>query len=177
MSYTFFKAKNFSIGTSLLEDDKIELARSLIEQGKEKLVLPSDCLISDQFDFGSRKVGQIKEVGVENIPDGWCGLDIGSKSIETFGAILRKAKTIVWNGPMGVFEIEETAKGTMAIAKILAQTTDTGAVTVVGGGDSAAAIAKAGMTERVSHVSTGGGASLEYLEGKILPGVAALTDK
>ncbi len=177
MSYTFFKAKGFSIGTSLLEEDKIELAQSLLDQGKNKLLLPVDCLVSDFFDFNARKIGTVKEVSADKIPENWCGLDIGTRTIETFGDCLRKAKTIIWNGPMGVFEIDQTAKGTMAIANILAQATDCGSVTVVGGGDSAAAVAKAGMTERVSHVSTGGGASLEYLEGKILPGVAALTDK
>ncbi len=176
MSYTFFKAKGFSIGISLLENDKIELARSLIDQGKDKLLLPTDCLVSDHFDFNAREVGQIREVSVDSIPTGWCGLDIGSQTIDAFGAVLAGARTIVWNGPMGVFEIEQTAKGTMAIANLLAHATDSGAVTVVGGGDSAAAIARAGMTQRVSHVSTGGGASLEYLEGKELPGVAALTD-
>ncbi len=177
MSYTFFKAKGLSIGTSLLEADKIELAQSLLDQGKEKLLLPVDCLVSDFFDFNARRVGTVKEVSVDEIPENWCGLDIGSRTIETFGDYLRRAKTIIWNGPMGVFEIDQTAKGTMAVANILAQATDGGSVTVVGGGDSAAAVAKAGMTERVSHVSTGGGASLEYLEGKILPGVAALTDR
>jgi phosphoglycerate kinase len=177
MSYTFLKAKGLSIGTSLLEEDKVDLARSLLDKGKEKLVLPVDCLISDHFDFDARTVGELKEVPVDSISEGWCGLDIGSRTIEAFGKVLRQAKTIIWNGPMGVFEIDRTAKGTVAIANILAQTTDSGAVTVIGGGDSAAAVAKAGMAERVSHVSTGGGASLEYLEGKLLPGVAALTDK
>lgn len=177
MSYTFFKARGLSIGTSLLEEDKVELARSLLDKGGEKLKLPVDCLISDHFNFSARSVGRVQEVAVESIPENWSGLDIGSRTIDTFGAVLRQARTVIWNGPMGVFEIEETAKGTMAIANILAQITDSGAVTVVGGGDSAAAVAKAGMAERVSHVSTGGGASLEYLEGKILPGVAALTEK
>lgn len=177
MSYTFFKAKGLSIGTSLLEESSVDLARSLLAKGKDKLLLPVDCLISDHFDFSSRSVGEIKEVAVDSIPEGWCGLDIGSRTIETFGKVLRLAKTIIWNGPMGVFEIDKTARGTTAIANVLAQVTDNGAVTVIGGGDSAAAVAKAGMAERVSHVSTGGGASLEYLEGKLLPGVAALTDK
>jgi phosphoglycerate kinase len=177
MSYTFFKAKGLSIGTSLLEKDKVELARFILEKGGDKLLLPVDCLVSDQFDFPSRSVGTIKEVDADSIKDGWCGLDIGRSTISAFGAVLRQAKTVIWNGPMGVFEIDQTAKGTMAVANILAQITDSGTVTVVGGGDSAAAVAKAGVTERVSHVSTGGGASLEFLEGKVLPGVAALTDK
>ena len=177
MSFTFFKAKGLSIGTSLLEEDKVELARFILEKGSDKLLLPVDCLISDKLDFQSRSIGAIKEVAVDSIKDGWCGLDIGRSTISAFGAVLRQAKTVIWNGPMGVFEIDQTAKGTMAIANILAQITDSGTVTVVGGGDSAAAVAKAGVAERVSHVSTGGGASLEFLEGKVLPGVAALTDK
>ena len=177
MSYTFFKAKGLSIGTSLLEKDKVELARFILEKGGDKLLLPEDCLVSDQFDFPSRSVGTIEEVAADSIKDGWCGLDIGRSTISAFGTVLRQAKTVIWNGPMGVFEIDQTAKGTMAVANILAQITDSGTVTVVGGGDSAAAAAKAGVTERVSHVSTGGGASLEFLEGKVLPGVAALTDK
>ena len=177
MSYTFFKAKGYSIGTSLLEEDKVELARSVLAKSGDKLLLPVDCLISDDFDFDARRVGNIETVAVDSIKDDWCALDIGQATIDAFGKILRPAKTVVWNGPMGVFEIDQTARGTMAVAKILAQLTDSGATTVVGGGDSAAAVAKAGVAERISHVSTGGGASLEYLEGKNLPGVAALTDK
>jgi phosphoglycerate kinase len=177
MSYTFFKAKGYAIGTSLLEKDKVELARSILEKSGDKLLLPVDCLISDDFDFEARRVGKIEEVAVDSIKANWCGLDIGQATIDAFGKVLRHAKTVVWNGPMGVFEIDQTAKGTLAVANILAQLTDSGATTVVGGGDSAAAVAKAGVAERISHVSTGGGASLEYLEGKNLPGVAALTDK
>jgi phosphoglycerate kinase len=177
MSYTFFKAKGYSIGTSLLEEDKVGLARSILEKSGDKLLLPVDCLISDDFDFDARRVGNIETVAVESIKDDWCALDIGQATIDAFGKVLRHAKTVVWNGPMGVFEIDQTARGTMAVAKILAQLTDSGATTVVGGGDSAAAVAKAGVAERISHVSTGGGASLEFLEGKDLPGVAALTDK
>ena len=177
MSYTFFKAKGYSIGTSLLEEDKVELARSILEKSGDKLLLPVDCLISDDFDFEARRVGKIEEVAVDAIKDNWCALDIGQATIDAFGKALRYAKTVVWNGPMGVFEIDQTAKGTLAVANILAQLTDSGATTVIGGGDSAAAVAKAGVTERISHVSTGGGASLEFLEGKDLPGVAALTDK
>jgi phosphoglycerate kinase len=176
MSYTFFKAKGLAIGASLLEADKVDLARSLLEQGKDKIYLPVDVLISDRFDFASRTIGELKQVPANAIPAGWFGLDIGAQSIEAFRRQLLGAKTIVWNGPMGVFEIEQTAKGTFAMAGILAEATSKGAVSVVGGGDSAAAVEKAGLAERVSHVSTGGGASLEFLEGKVLPGVAALTD-
>jgi phosphoglycerate kinase len=119
----------------------------------------------------------MKEVDIDAIPAGWVALDIGSKSVEKFREILEDTKTVVWNGPMGVFEISDTAKGTYAIAQILAEVTNKGATTVIGGGDSAAAVRKAGVADRVSHVSTGGGASLEFIEGKVLPGVAALSDK
>jgi len=177
MSYTFFKAKGMEIGNSLLEEDKIEIAKQLLAQGGGKINLPVDCTVSDTFNFAARKVGSLKEVRADKIPPGWYGLDIGSKSIENFQSILKAAKTIVWNGPMGVFEINETAKGTFAMAQILAEATSKGATTVIGGGDSASAANKAGVTDKISHVSTGGGASLEFMEGKILPGVAALTDK
>ncbi len=178
MAYTFFKAKGFEIGDSLLEADKIELATQLLKRGGEKIVLPADCRISDDFDFKAGKVGVLKEVAADRIPPGWIGLDIGPESIRIFEEMLSRAKTIVWNGPMGVFEIEATAEGTYAVARALAGATDKGdAMTVVGGGDSAAAVKKAGVQEHISHVSTGGGASLEFLEGKVLPGVAALSDR
>jgi phosphoglycerate kinase len=134
-------------------------------------------MITDVFDFDARKVGELREVDADAIPAGWFGLDIGSRSIEQFRLILRDVRTVVWNGPMGVFEIESAAKGTYAVANVLAEATENGAKTVVGGGDSASAVINAGMEDKVSHVSTGGGASLEFLEGKVLPGVAALTDK
>jgi phosphoglycerate kinase len=134
-------------------------------------------MVSDTFDFAGRQVGTLREVAAGAIPVNEFGLDIGPKSIETFRLIINAAKTIVWNGPMGVFEIEETARGTYAIANALAEVTARGATTVIGGGDSASAIHKAGVADNVSHVSTGGGASLELMEGKVLPGVAALTDK
>jgi phosphoglycerate kinase len=177
MSYTFFKAQGMEIGNSLLERDKITIAKRLLREGKDKIVLPADCLVTDSFDFEARKVGTLKMVDAANIPEGWIGLDIGSKSLEIFRATLDAAKTVVWNGPMGVFEIDQTAEGTFAIARILAEATARGATTVIGGGDSASAVNKAGVADKVSHVSTGGGASLEFMEGKILPGVAALTDK
>ena len=177
MIFTFFKAQGLEIGNSLLEDDKVNYAKDILSEGGDKIVLPLDCLVSDAFDFKARKIGVLKEVNAQDIPTGWVGLDIGSQTIQSFSTILESAKTIVWNGPMGVFEIDETARGTYAIANILADVTDRGATTVIGGGDSASAVNKAGVADRVSHVSTGGGASLEFIEGKTLPGVAALTDK
>ena len=177
MAFTFFKAQGLEIGNSLLEEDKIDIAREILAQGGEKIILPVDCMISDFFDFKARKIGTLKEVSVQAIPTGWESLDIGSKTIERFRSALSGARTVIWNGPMGVFEIPETAKGTYAIARLLAEATAGGAITVIGGGDSASAVAKAGVADKVSHVSTGGGASLEFIEGKILPGVAALTDK
>ena len=177
MIFTFFKAQGLEIGNSLLEDDKVNYAKDILSEGGDKIVLPLDCLVSDVFDFKARKIGVLKEVNAQDIPTGWVGLDIGSQTIRSFSTILESAKTIVWNGPMGVFEVDETARGTYAIANILADVTDRGATTVIGGGDSASAVNKAGVADRVSHVSTGGGASLEFIEGKTLPGVAALTDK
>lgn len=177
MAFTFFKAQGLEIGNSLLEADKVDMAKEIMARAGEKLVFPIDCKISDSFDFKARKVGALQEVGADAIPAGWQGLDIGSKSIEKFRAVLSGVRTVIWNGPMGVFEIPETAEGTYAIARLLAEVTARGAVTVIGGGDSASAVAKAGVADKVSHVSTGGGASLEFIEGKTLPGVAALTDK
>jgi phosphoglycerate kinase len=177
MSYTFFKAKGMEIGNSLLEEDKVDLAKELLAKGSDKIVLPVDCMVSDSLDFDGRKIGELKEVDADAIPAGWLGLDIGSKSISLFSETLKHAKTVVWNGPMGVFEIATTAKGTYAIANVLAEATANGASTVIGGGDSASAVVKAGVEDKVTHVSTGGGASLEFLEGKVLPGVAALTEK
>ena len=177
MAYTFFKARGLEIGRSLLEADKVAYAKEILAQGGDKLVLPVDCMVTDFFDFNARKIGTLKEVGADAIPLDWESLDIGSKSIETFRSVLENAKTVIWNGPMGVFEIDETARGTYAIAELLAQVTAKGATTVIGGGDSASAVNKAGVADKVSHVSTGGGASLEFIEGKTLPGVAALTDK
>ncbi len=177
MAYTFLKAMGLEIGKSLLEEERVGLAKELLEKGKDKIILPRDCIISDVFDFKTRNVGELREVKNSDIPSDWFGLDIGSQTIDQFGEILEKAKTVVWNGPMGVFEIDATAKGTYEVARKLAQATDNGATTVIGGGDSASAVKKAGVAGRVSHVSTGGGASLEFLEGKSLPGVAALSDK
>jgi len=177
MAFTFYKAKGFEIGASLLEEDRVGLARELLASAGDKLVLPPDCVVAQTVDFAARTVGELRTVDADAIPAGWRGLDIGPKSLAAFGAILAPARTEVWNGPMGAFEIPQTAAGTYAVARMLADVTAGGAVTVIGGGDSAAAVAKAGVEDKVSHVSTGGGASLEFLEGKVLPGVAALSDK
>jgi phosphoglycerate kinase len=177
MAYTFLKAQGKEIGKSLLEADKIDLAKELLAQGGQKIILPVDCMVSDTFDFDARQVGALREVAADAIPADEFSLDIGPKSVEIFRSIISAAKTVLWNGPMGVFEIKDTAKGTFAIAHALAEATANGATTVIGGGDSASAIDQAGVADKVSHVSTGGGASLEFMEGKVLPGVAALTDK
>lgn len=177
MVFTFLKAKGLNIGKSLLEKEKIDTARDLLLRAGDKIMLPDDFMVSSEFDFENRKVGELKTVSAESIPDNSIGLDIGPTSINHFSEYLKKSRTVIWNGPMGVFEIEETARGTFGIAHALAEATDHGATTVIGGGDSASAIKKAGLSDRVSHVSTGGGASLEFLEGKELPGVAALTNR
>lgn len=175
MAYTFYKAQGQEIGTSLLEEDKIDLAKEILkkaESSKAKLLLPVDTVVASEFKNDS----PAETVEYGNIPADKMGLDIGEKTIELFTKVIKESKTVVWNGPMGVFEFENFAKGTNAIAKSLADATENGAVTVIGGGDSASAIKKFGLSEKVSHVSTGGGASLEFLEGKELPGVAALSD-
>jgi phosphoglycerate kinase len=178
MTFTFYRALGLEVGTSLVEADKIELAKSLIAKGGDKLVLPVDARVSAEVDFKARTVGAVKVVAKDAIPAAEKALDIGPETEALFAGIVRGAKTVVWNGPMGVFEIEATAQGTLTIAQALADATqNNGAVTVIGGGDSASAIKKAGVAKKVSHVSTGGGASLEFLEGKALPGVVALTDK
>jgi phosphoglycerate kinase len=177
MAFTFLKAQGLEVGSSLVEQDKVAFAGKLLAEGKGKIVLPVDFLVSDTLDIKARQVGDLQEVAAAKIPAGWKGVDIGPKSVARFREVLKGAKTVVWNGPMGVFEIGKTAQGTFAVAGIMAEITAAGATTVIGGGDSAAAIEKAGMAEKVSHVSTGGGASLEFIEGKTLPGVAALTDK
>jgi phosphoglycerate kinase len=175
MAYTFLKAQGIEIGNSLLDEESLSMVKRLLETS-DKLVLPVDCVITDQFDFKGRKLGQLKTVPVDGIPADWEGLDIGPETLTRFKNVLNEARTIVWNGPMGVFEIEDTAKGTIGIANLLAELTDRGAMTIIGGGDSASAVKKAGLASRMSHVSTGGGASLEFLQGKDLPGVAILTD-
>ena len=177
MTYTFLKAQGLEIGKSILEKDKIDFARSLLAKAGGKILLGDDFVVTDKLDFKGRTVGATKVVAKNEIPADWEGVDIGPRTIQQFEAVILKAKTILWNGPVGVFEIDATAKGTIAMAEALAKATANGATTIIGGGDSASAVKKAGVASKVSHVSTGGGASLEYLEGKTLPGVAALTDK
>jgi len=175
MAYTFFKAMGFEIGTSLLEEEKIDLAKQTLEKlsnSKVRLLLPLDVVVTSEFDNNSPK----EIVDVKNIPADKMGLDIGPATCEEFEKAVLESKTVVWNGPMGVFEMENFAHGTNAVASALAKATSEGAVSIIGGGDSAAAIKQAGLENEVSHVSTGGGASLEFLEGKILPGVEALSE-
>ncbi len=175
MAYTFYKAQGKEIGKSLLEEEKIGLAKEVLQKaGKSniKFLMPVDVVVADEFKNESPQ----QVVSVDEIPAEKMGLDIGPKTRELFGDEILKAKTIVWNGPMGVFEMDNFAKGTNAIAGKLVEATEKGAITIIGGGDSAAAISKAGLEDKVSHVSTGGGASLEFLEGKVLPGVDALTE-
>lgn len=174
MMFTFFKAQGIPVGSSLVEDDKLELAKEILKQAEQKkvqLILPVDAVIAQKMEAGvEAKVVQIKD----GIPSGWMGLDIGPQTIKLFGESLKNAKTVVWNGPMGVFEIDDFAKGTKAVAELIAKVKGT---TVIGGGDSAAAVAKFGLESAYSHVSTGGGASLEFLEGKELPGITSIADK
>ncbi|MEJ5245115.1 MAG: phosphoglycerate kinase [Bacteroidota bacterium] len=173
MIFTFYKAMGYNIGKSILEEDKIELASILLNKAKEnnvRLLLPVDVVVADKFENEAKiKIVPAEEIGNDDI-----GMDIGPKTQEEFAKVILQAKTVVWNGPMGVFEMPNFAKGTYAIAEALAKATENGAVTIVGGGDSAAAINQMGFDKKVSHVSTGGGASLEFLEGKQLPGVVAL---
>jgi phosphoglycerate kinase len=173
MMFTFFKAMGKEIGDSLVEADKIELAKEIIAKATAKninFMLPTDTVVADAFS----NEAAYKTVSIDAIEPGWRGLDIGTASIEAFSKAIISSKTLVWNGPMGVFEMSNFAAGTKAIAEALAEATKQGAITIVGGGDSAAAIEQFGLVDAVSHVSTGGGASLEFLEGKELPGVAAL---
>ena len=173
MAYTFFKAQGLNIGTSICEEDKLDLAKEILEKAKQKnveLVLPVDNKVAKEFSADSEYI----EVPSNEIPDGYMGLDIGTKTIEKFKSVLKDAKTIVWNGPLGVFEFDRFAIGTNEVAKILA---DLDATTIIGGGDSAAAIEKLGLADKMTHISTGGGASLEFLEGKDLPGISCLQNK
>ena len=174
MMFTFLKALGKNTGSSLLEADKVELAASLITKAKEKgveLILPIDTVVAKEF----KNDTEFKTVSVDEIEDGWMGLDIGEASIKLFSDALKGAKTVVWNGPMGVFEMPNFAKGTIGVCESIANLED--ATTIIGGGDSAAAAIQLGYAEKFSHISTGGGASLEYLEGKVLPGVDAISDK
>lgn len=170
MIFTFYKAQGKKVGASLVEDDKVELAKTLIASAAAKgvkLLLPTDVVVADKFAADANT----KVVSVDDIPDGWMGLDIGPASIAAFQAELAVCKTVIWNGPMGVFEMPAFAKGTFAIAQTLA---DMDAVTIIGGGDSVAAVEQAGLADKMSHISTGGGASLELLEGKARVGGAPL---
>jgi phosphoglycerate kinase len=173
MSYTFLKAQGYEIGTSIVELEKLELANELMNKAKEKnvkLMLPVDVVVAKEF----KNDTEFKTVSIDEIPADMMGMDMGQKSIEMFSDEIRKAKTVIWNGPMGVFEMENFKKGTEAIAKVMAEID---ATTIVGGGDSASAVEKAGLSSKMTHISTGGGASLEFLEGKVLPGIAAIDDK
>ena len=163
MAFTFAKAQGFEIGASLCENDKIDMAKQIMGAAGDKLKLQADVLVTDKLDFKARTIGTAKVVDANAIPPAWIGIDIGPKTIENFTKVVREAKTVVWNGPMGVFEIEASSKGTFAIAQAMADATAKGATTVIGGGDSASAVKKAGLSKKVSHVSTGGGASLEFL--------------
>jgi len=172
MAFTFLKAKGYEIGKSLLEEDKLELAKELMEKAAERnvaIALPVDVVVAKEF----KNDTEFKTVSIDSIPEDMIGLDIGQESIEIFGNIIKEAKTIIWNGPMGVFEMDNFSKGTFEIAKALAKTD---AITIVGGGDSASAVEKAGLADKMTHISTGGGASLEFLEGKVLPGIDAIDD-
>ncbi|PLZ27087.1 phosphoglycerate kinase [Fischerella thermalis WC559] len=175
MIFTFYKARGLSVGKSLVEEDKLELAKSLEVKAKEKgvtFLLPTDVVVADNFAADANS----QTVSIENIPDGWMGLDIGPDSVKLFQEALADCKTVVWNGPMGVFEFDKFAVGTEAIARTLADLSKNGATTIIGGGDSVAAVEKVGLADQMSHISTGGGASLELLEGKVLPGIAALDE-
>jgi phosphoglycerate kinase len=176
MAFTFYKAQGKEIGGSLVEEDRLEMAKALLAKAGGKLVLPVDTVVTELFDFDGRKLGALRTVAWDGIGPNDIGVDVGEKTRARFAEIVRGAKTVVWNGPMGVFEIPETAKGTLAVANALAEATANGAITVVGGGDSVSAIEKNGLADKVTHVSTGGGASLEFLEGKELPGVTNLSE-
>lgn len=173
MAYTFMKALGHSIGASLCEEDKIDLAKNLMKQAEEKgvqFLIPVDNIAGDKFDANC----QSQLVNSDEIPDGWMGMDIGPKTRELFADAIKSAGTVVWNGPMGVFEFKQFAEGTIAVATAVA---DSGAISIIGGGDSAAAVEQLGFADKMTHISTGGGASLEFLEGLELPGIAALADK
>jgi phosphoglycerate kinase len=173
MAYTFLKAQGFKVGKSLVEDDRMELAGRLLAQAATRgvrFLLPEDHVIAPEFKADAPH----RVCGNDDFPDDWMALDIGPKTVQTYSAVLKDAATVVWNGPMGVFEFDAFAAGTFAVAKA---TADSGAISIIGGGDSVAAVNKAGLDDRMTHISTGGGASLEFLEGKELPGIAILTDK
>ena len=171
MAYTFLKAQGKEIGTSLLEEDRIEMAKEFLAKGGDKLILPVDSVVANAFENAT----EVKTVSNDEIPAGFMGLDIGPKSVELFKKELQGAKTVVWNGPMGVFENPAYANGTIEVCKAISELPD--AMTVIGGGDSAAAAIQLGFKDKFTHISTGGGASLEYMEGKELPGIAIIQEK
>jgi phosphoglycerate kinase len=173
MAYSFYKANGLEIGQSLLDEGSLDFCRRVLTEGHGKIELPNDCVVAREFDNDAER----RVVKVGEIPPDFQGMDIGPETAARFAAVIGGAKTVVWNGPMGVFEMPHFAAGTRAVAEALARATEAGATTIVGGGDSAAAVEQMGFGERMSHISTGGGASLEFLEGKELPGVAALDDK
>lgn len=183
MAYTFLKAQGVETGKSLVETDKVALAASLIAKAKARnvtLIIPSDNTIVDTVDFATMTIpagAVVKVTDGPAVPAGFMGVDVGPKTLAAIAPLVLAAKTIVWNGPLGIFEIDQFAKGTVEIARLVAQATEKGAVSVIGGGDSVSAVKKAGVDKKVTHISTGGGASLEFLEGKELPGIAALNDK
>lgn len=173
MAYTFMNALGYSIGDSICESDKVELAKEMMAKAKDKgvnFVIPVDNRIATEY----KEDAEHKTVDSDNIPDGWMGLDIGPRTEKLFADAIKGAGTVVWNGPMGVSEWKNFASGTIAVAKAVAES---GAISIIGGGDSAAAVEKLGFAEKMTHISTGGGASLEFLEGKVLPGIACLNDK
>ncbi len=174
MAYTFLKGQGYAVGGSLVEADKLDLAQRVLDEARQRnfrLLLPSDHVIAQKAEAGAEK--RVVEGAAGGIPDGWMGLDIGPGTVRAYASEIAKAKTVVWNGPMGVFEVDDFAEGTLEVAKAVAAS---GALSIVGGGDSVSALAKAGLTEKITHVSTGGGASLEFLGGQKLPGVEALTE-
>lgn len=176
MIFTFFKVHGMNIGSSLLDEDSLGVAREILERAKDsraELVMPIDCVVADEFSATAKR----REVLVTDIPDGWLGLDIGPQTVARFGEAISDARAIFWNGPMGVFELAPFAEGTRAVGEAVATATDDGALSVVGGGDSVAALNQLGLAERISHISTGGGASLEFMAGRELPGLAALSDR
>ncbi len=173
MTFTFLKAKGYEVGKSLVESDKIELANKLMEEAnqmKVQLVLPDDIIVADKLSEDAN----CQNVSIENIPNDWMGVDIGENTIKKYSTIIHNSKTIFWNGPLGIFEIDKFSKGTYGITKAMADASENGAITVVGGGDSASAVLKSGLSDKITYISTGGGASLEYIKGKKLPGLVAL---
>ena len=174
MAYTFLKSKGYSTGTSILEEDKVDLAGQLMEKAGNKninLMLPADIVVAKELENNT----EYYTTDADKIPENFMGLDIGDKTIELFGKVIKESKTIIWNGPLGVFEMDNFAKGTNSIARFIAE--NKRAISIVGGGDSASAVKKTGLEDQITHISTGGGASLEFLEGKILPGIDAVDNK